>query len=293
MNRLEKKCLIVSVGLHLLLAGLLVIGPAFLPRERPLPPLPLIDFIPLKTTDAMVSGGGNPNARPPPSPPTPKQQPVTQAAAPPPVPSQKEPEPVRERVHEITKADKFEVPKPSSDSLEPSRDRKSRKPDISTKLVTRGSTTRNESKSSADETARAQAIRREHIAREFGQAAQALAGEASSSTKIELPGPGGGGVPYANFKQAIQSVYQRAWRGMVPDSATDRDTIAKADVTVARNGKVLTHRITFPSGNSQVDRAVELTLERVTFAAPLPDESKDDERTVTIQFEAKPRLGTG
>jgi TonB family protein len=196
-------------------------------------------------------------------------------------------------VHEITKADKFEVPKPSSDSLEPSRDKKARRVEVTKTLITRRRATSSESKVSADAAARAQAIRQERIAREFGQAAQALAGEASSSTKIELPGPGGGGVPYANFTQAIQSVYQRAWRGMVPDSATDRETIAKADVTIARNGKVLTHRITFRSGNSQVDRAVELTLERVTFAAPLPDESKEDERTVTIQFEAKPRLGTG
>jgi TonB family protein len=291
MNRLEKKCLIVSVGIHLLLVALLVIGPAFLPREKPLPPLPWINFVAIKTTDAMVSGGGNPNVRPPPSPPAPKQQPVTQAVQPPSVPTPREPE--RSPKQELAKTEKAENPKPSSDSLEPSRDRKSRKPDISTKLVTRGSTTHSASKASADETARAQAIRRDRIAREFGQAAQALAGEASSSTKIELPGPGGGGIPYANFKQAIQSVYQRAWQGMVPDSATDRDTVAKADVTIGRDGKVLTSRLTVRSGNSQVDHAVELTLERVTFAAPLPDESKENERTVTIQFEAKPRLGTG
>src|SRR5262245_45359448 len=59
MNRLQKKCVIVSAGMHLSLLLILVIGPGFVPSKKSqLDDLPIIDFIPLKTTDAMVSNPG-------------------------------------------------------------------------------------------------------------------------------------------------------------------------------------------------------------------------------------------
>ena len=30
--------------------------------------MPVLDFVPLKTVDALISGGGNPKAKPPPAP---------------------------------------------------------------------------------------------------------------------------------------------------------------------------------------------------------------------------------
>src|SRR5689334_21470985 len=97
MNRLEKKCLIVSTGIHLLLVAILVICPGFLSSKDQPQPAQFLQFIPLKTTDLNASGGGNPNARPPASPPAPKPQP-TPPAPPPPAPAQREPEPDRDRL---------------------------------------------------------------------------------------------------------------------------------------------------------------------------------------------------
>src|SRR5262249_55672353 len=91
MDRLQKKCFIASAGIHLLLALIRIIGPAFISTKNKPDDSPILDFVPVKTVDALISGGGNPNAKPPPPAPTPQPQPPV----PPPAP-QAEPEKVRE-----------------------------------------------------------------------------------------------------------------------------------------------------------------------------------------------------
>ena len=63
MNRLQKKCFVASAGLHLLLGLILVIGPAFLVSQSKPDNMPVLDFVPLKTVDALMSGGGDPTAK--------------------------------------------------------------------------------------------------------------------------------------------------------------------------------------------------------------------------------------
>jgi TonB family protein len=58
-------------------------------------------------------------------------------------------------------------------------------------------------------------------------------------------------------------------------------------VTIARDGKVILARITNASGNSAVDRSVQTALDRVPYAVPLPEDSKENQRTVDIRFNAK------
>jgi hypothetical protein len=66
MNRLQKKCLIVVSGVHVLLLLVLAVGPAFMPSSKPVE-LPIIEFIPVVTTDKMISGGGDPTVKSPPA----------------------------------------------------------------------------------------------------------------------------------------------------------------------------------------------------------------------------------
>ena len=106
-----------------------------------------------------------------------------------------------------------------------------------------------------------------------------------------MKGPGGGGVPYANFLQAVKSRYQQAW--IVPDGITDDNATVAASVTIARDGTVMSARITRSSGNAAVDRSVQVTLDRVKWAAPLPDDAKEDQRTVSINFNVAAKRGTG
>src|SRR5690242_19557224 len=63
MSRLQKKCFIASAGTHLLLVLILFIGPGFISSKSKVDDMPILDFIPLKTTDAKVSGGGNPKGQ--------------------------------------------------------------------------------------------------------------------------------------------------------------------------------------------------------------------------------------
>jgi len=75
MSRLQKKCFIVSAGVHLLLFVILLVGPAFLSSKSHLEEVQALDFYPSKLIDAALIGGGNRNAKPPPAIQTPPQPP--------------------------------------------------------------------------------------------------------------------------------------------------------------------------------------------------------------------------
>jgi periplasmic protein TonB len=272
MNRLQKKCVIASTGFHLLLMVILFIGPAFLASRDKADNMPVLDFVPMKTIDAAFSGGGNPNAKPPPPAPQP-QPPAPQPQAAPPAP-QPQPQPVKEIVRS---------PEPS---LEPAEN-KVHKPQVSPKPVTRPRTTTTAS-SDSDADARETAKRREA----YSSAIRNLRGGLSSKTSVEdIYGPGGGGPTYANFFQAVRAIYFDAW--IVPDGVTDNEAAATASVTIARDGTVLNARILHPSGNTLADQSVEIVLRRVKFAVPLPDDAKENQRTITIKFSVKAKRGLG
>src|SRR5205823_3133885 len=139
MNRLQKKCVIASTGVHLLLVLILVIGPAFASSKSKPDDMPILDFVPLKTVDALVSGGGERNAKPP------VAAPIPQPLAPQP---QAQPLPEKQRPADPPK--QSSPPKPDPDALV-SNERK--KPEISLKLVSRNKDT-NDSKTKADSKAR-------------------------------------------------------------------------------------------------------------------------------------------
>ena len=293
MDRLQKKCFFAATGLHLLLLLILLIGPAFVsPRSQP-DNMPILDFVPVKTVDALISGGGNPNARPPPAP---LEKPLP--APPAPVAKPTPPQPEKVRMPNPPREPKPEVkpPDPKPESLEPSNERKPKKLVIDTTLVIRpAKDAKAEAKARADtqareearEQARQEVDRRSRAAAALGNAANSIAEGRSSATKIELKGPGGGGLPYANFLQDVKSAYAQAW--IVPDGVADDNATVDVSVTIARDGTVVpgSPRITRASGNAAVDRSVQVTLDRVKYAAPLPDGAKENQRTVTITFSVR------
>ncbi len=68
MNRLQKKCIIASTGIHLLLAGILIVGPAFLSsRGKTDNSPPVLTFVAIKTSDDEASGGGDNTVKAPPA----------------------------------------------------------------------------------------------------------------------------------------------------------------------------------------------------------------------------------
>src|SRR5579862_3439056 len=98
MNRTQKKCLLVSVGLHLLLPTIVLVGSGFFSRPKP-DNTPIADFIASKTLDAIISGGGDNAVKSPPAqlvvPPAPQtpQTPVVVRTPTPPQPDVK-PDPI-------------------------------------------------------------------------------------------------------------------------------------------------------------------------------------------------------
>jgi len=298
MDRLQKKCFFASTGLHLLLLLILLVGPAFVGSKSKPDTTPVLDFVALKTVDDLLSGGGNPKANPPPAPfekpqPAPPA-PVIKPAPPPPTPEVREPDPPKDEVKEVP------PPKDPESSLEPSNDRKPKKPTIEfTPVVRPARDAKAEAKAKAEaqareearEYARQETDRRHRLAAAFGNAANNLEEGRSGSTSIELKGPGGGGVPYANFLQAVKSRYQQAW--IVPDGITDENATVAASVTIARDGTVVSSRITRSSGSAAVDRSVQVTLDRVKWAAPLPDDAKENQRTVSINFNVATKRAGG
>jgi colicin import membrane protein len=292
VNRLQKKCFIASAGLHLLLLLVLLIGPAFMASQNKPDTMPVLDFVAPKTVDDALSGGGNPNARPPaatfekpqPAPPAPVVKPE-----PPPPEKVRAPDPPKETVSEIPPRTDPEY------SLEPSKERKPRKVNIDLTPVKRPRVTNDDAKvqaqAEAREEARRERDRRQHIAAAFGNAANNLESSLSGSTTVELKGPGGGGVPYANFLDAVKSVYYNAW--VVPDGITDDNATTAAVVTIARDGTVVSSHITRSSGNAGADRSVQVTLDRVKWAAPLPDTATENQRTVNINFNVAAKRAAG
>jgi TonB family protein len=294
MNRLQKKCFIASAGIHILLALILVIGPGFISSRSKQDDVPILDFVPIKTVDELVSGGGNPKAKSAPAlPAQPEPQPQPPVSTPPPQP-QPQPEPTK--VKEPDPPKHVEPAKPEEDSIEPAKEPKVRKVEISKTLVTRkrdnGEEKRVKEEARAQAEAKAAADARRRLARQIGQVADHMGNDLSGGTTVEdFKGPGGGGVPYANWRAAVKTIYQDAW--LLPEGVVDNEATTVASITIAKDGTVISHRITHLSGDSVVDRSVQAALDRVPRTPPLPETSTESQRTVVINFSVKAKRGLG
>lgn len=275
MNRLHKKCFIASAGTHLLLMVILFVGPAFLSAKSTKPEnLELLDFVPPRTVDALVAPnpGGAPIHRQQQSPPAP----------PPPIQESKPPrEPERSQPVKVVQKDDTE-----SLELKTPKTQKPRLPQVDTTLKVRRSTNKEKQIEKRDNRDREAAETRRSAAAAFARANSSLNDARSDLTSIRVgDGDGrGNGLAYANFLQTLKTIYTEAWN--VPDGADDDATITTS-VTIAKDGTVLSAHIMRRSGNSIADNSVQLTLDRVRHAVPLPDDAKESQRTVTITFSVK------
>ena len=309
MTRPLAKCLIASAGTHALLLLILFVGPAFLPSSKPTDNnRPPIDFVTPTTIDAALSGGGSPNVRQPAPVVTPPPQ--AKVEAPPPTPAP----PPQKVVEKVEKAEPPPIEKPAPRHIEkptpPKVETKDpeafdtkpvkKKPQVDlTKQIVRPKnptpkkpTPRVEPEDDTEAQAEAAATaRRNRIASALNSATSDLRTGISAPTTIKLSGPGGGGVPYANFMDAVKKAYDDAW--IVPDGVTDDRAVATASVTIGRDGTVLNARLIQRSGSPLADQSVEMVLRRVTFAAPLPPGAKESQRTVEIKFNVSAKKGTG
>jgi len=147
-------------------------------------------------------------------------------------------------------------------------------------------------KAAADKAARqAAAEARSRLFRTASQNIKSIGKDFSPTTAIELSGPGDGGLAAANYRDIVQSKYTAAWTS--PASLDDDSATVSVSITIAKDGSVVAHHIIKGSGNRDMDRSVENTLENVTFIEAFPAGSKDQERTYTIKFNLAAKRSIG
>ena len=292
-NRLQNKCFIAATSVHLLLMLILLVGPAFLASSSKPDNTPVLDIIPFTSIEqAFAPSGGNPNAGQAPPPIEHPRQPAPQNPVEPPKTSPEPPKLVKKE-EPIVDPPK-ETPKqkvPDETSEEPAQSKKQPpKVKVNLAVVDRSKVQPPNSKTPSTEMQeKAEARERERIASAVRDAAKGIRSGSSKSTEIDIPlGTGGGGEYYANFLQAVKSLYANAWT--VPDGVTDDEATTAVAITILRDGTVREAHITRSSGNDKVDQSVQALLNRIRFAVPLPKDSKQSERTVKLKFNVKAKL---
>jgi len=270
MNRLQKKCVLATAGVHLLLLVILVVGPAFF---QPLPKaddMSVLDVIPANLVDAAVNSGVQ-NAQPPPpapvvTPPAPQPQP----APPPPKPA----EPAPTFVEKVEKLFKPEPAKPVKPDLTQTKT-EPHKIQVNTKLVTRNAQQNTTPDNSAQK------------ARALRNAIRTLKQHLSPSTTVDMPG--NSSAAYANYADVVKSVYDQAWAQVPLDNVANENENVKVRVTIASDGTVISARIIDSSGDAALDDSVQKTIERVAFIAPFPEGTADKQRIYTLGFNPQLR----
>lgn len=316
MNRLEKKCLMASTGLHGFAVLLLVFGSAFFVAKPKEPHISKLQFVPTKFVEKVLAGGGgNPNLprtddvqkgetlvpQPAPTPPVDKPQPKATPPAPPepaPEPPKPEPPPTARKQPtpkpvEPTKpkvADKA-PPEPTKPRINLSELKPVVKDDKSKAKAEAEAQAAKEAKAAAQRQAAAANAARQRLAQRLSGAAESLRAGFSSGTKVDVGGPGG--EAYASYGALVQMAYESAWQ-VLPD-LNDDDAVAVVRVTIARDGRVIDSKIIRKSASGTMDKSVQAALNRVKAQGlpPFPDFIQDAERSFTIEFNLKARRLSG
>jgi TonB family protein len=278
MNRLQKKCVIGTVGIHLLLFTILIVGPAFFNQEPKLDNTQILDVIPANLVDAAVNSGVR-NAQPPAPTPTPQvtaPKPFV-VPLPPPLPTPQPPAPAPVPAPSLlTRVKNYFEPKPTPTvtpdltHVEKHTETQQNNIKIDTHLVKR---TDQKDTPRTDNAANARAI---------NNAVRSLSHNLSSSTTVDMPGTSS--AAYASYASVIKSVYDRALLSHVPSEVANKDEKARVKVVIGSDGTVISSEVISPSGDSAWDDAVQRTLDSVTFVAPFPDGATEKERTYTLGF---------
>ncbi|HUA64430.1 MAG TPA: energy transducer TonB [Alphaproteobacteria bacterium] len=279
MNRLQKKCVIGTAGIHLLLLTILIFGPAFFNRQ-PKTDDTVLDVIPANLVDAALNSGVRDAQAPQPTP-QPAVIPPSMLQPPPPLPAPapravQPPAPAPMPSPSLLEAFKeyFSHTKPTStvtpDMKRVERAEKSHDDNIKVDLTKRTTITH---KSHPDNTANTKAISSE---------LNSLKNSLSSGTHIDVPGNGAAAM--ANYATVVRSVYLRAFSANLTDGISGKNHVL-VKVTIARDGTVISSSITSPSGDSALDDAVQHTLNQVTFIAPFPDGATEDQRSYPLNFD--------
>ena len=88
----------------------------------------------------------------------------------------------------------------------------------------------------------------------------------------------------ANYESLIRRKYMDA---TIHPGAISGDPVVKVRLVIARNGRVISARVTSQSGLASWDRAVQKALDRVKFIKPFPESMKGSQQTFNLNFNSR------
>ena len=278
MTRLLKKCFFLSVGLHLLLVAVLILGAAFLVTQPEKVPAVLSMIAPSELENLLnppAPPQTKPNINQPSAvrhtqvtPPRPPVKPVVQPPrVTPPKPPRVKPTPPRVKPTPRPKKPTPKKTKPKNTAKKPS--------DIKVNI--------GNPKNHTNKT-RPTPPRPVNPAVNSKDVNTALKGLNNLSAKIKVQVSGSNRAAFATYAQHVVAVYRRAWQPLIPKNLA-RTRIAEVSVTIDRNGRVLSARIIRRTGDAALDKSVQRALDKVrSVGKSFPSSSRDTKRTFTLDF---------
>lgn len=270
MTRLLKKCFFLSVGLHVLLVAVLILGAAFLVTQPEKVPAVLSMIAPSELENLLnppAPSQTKPNINQPSAvrhtqvtPPRPPVKPIVQPPRvtppkPKPTPRPKNPTPTKPK------------PKPKSTAKTPSQIR-----------VNIGNPKNHTNKT------RPTPSRPVNPAVSSKEVSNALKGLNNLSAKINVQVSGSNRAAFATYAQHVVAVYRRAWQPLIPKNLA-RTRIAEVSVTIDRSGRVIRASITRRTGDAALDKSVQRALDKVrSVGKSFPSGSRDAQRTFILDF---------
>ena len=252
MGRLKRSCVVGSVVFHILILAMLVLGPMLLAKRDET--VRVIDLVPSDVIDKLLAPAAP--VAPPPAPAPPKPTP------PKPEPKKIQPKPKPKP--------KIITPKPKPKIITP---KPKPKPKIKVNLNS------NVRKPDARNT-KAQkeaAKQREALNRSLNK----LDTKLSDRTAVNVPL---GRYASANYESLIRRKYMDA---TIHPGAISGDPVVKVRLVIARNGRVISARVTSQAGLASWDRAVQKALDRVKFIKPFPESMKGSQQTFNLNFNSR------
>ncbi len=297
MTRLQKKCLVFSVGLHGLLGVILIASAGFGSAPRATD-LEIMTFIPANIVDRAGTGGGTRVVN---LTPQPRAQPRAQA------PAQPQPAHVEQAQSEPVHAKPLPRPEPThelpvpDDSKELAMESKPKptkhpprhevKPTYTLAHATTTAKKRPTDQSSPSQSAaRAEARRRKEIENALAELASGVRSSGSPNAIVDTEGIGGGEA-FAGYRDVVFSYYYHAW--VTPDNAASRLGTVDARITILRSGSIASAELVHPSDDPALDKSVARVLREVTKLPPFPASTQETERTYVIRFSLEAKQLSG
>ena len=119
------------------------------------------------------------------------------------------------------------------------------------------------------------------------EASSKISSGTGKATEVKIIGSGGGQA-FANFSDLVYTIYNNAW--YTPQGVSEDVSVVVAEVTIGRDGRVVSSEIVKKSGISKLDQSVQNALDRVKRVNGFPQDSSDDQRTFSITFNLFKRL---